>query len=147
METLDTLSLELGSIDRYLSRRSFLKIVVYAAAPLRVALEGDDREFLRKVASTLLPPDALARTGIDVVANIEHLLDRGSAEHRAKVLRLLTWSRRVSFLYGGHQVAGRARSSRFVLAQKMSKALSALCLVAFWGDERALQLIETEARR
>jgi hypothetical protein len=148
MEAFDPLSVELDSIERHLSRRRFLKIVVFAAAPLRFALDGDDREFLRKVAATLIPPEALSRTGIDVIANIEHLLQRGSAEHRAKILRLLTWSRRVSFIYGGENVARRARDSRFVLAQKMSKALSALCLVSFWGDERALRLIESgEAQR
>jgi hypothetical protein len=148
VETFDSLFVELDSIDRHLSRRKFFKIVVLAAAPLRLALDGGDREFLRKVATTLIPPEAFSRTGIDVIANVEHLLQRGSAEHRAKILRLLTWSRRVSFIYGGENVARRARASRFVLARKMSKALSALCLVAFWGDERALQLIESgEARR
>jgi hypothetical protein len=142
MEPFNSLFVELDSIDRHLSRRKFLKIVVFAA-PLRLALDGGDREFLRKVAATLIPPEAVSRTGIDVIANVEHLLQRGSAEHRAKILRLLTWSRRVSFIYGGENVARRARDSRFVLARKMSKALAALCLVAFWGDERALQLIES----
>jgi hypothetical protein len=148
METYDSFLMELDSIDRHLSRRKFLKILVLAATPLRLALDGGDREFLRKVAATLILPEALSRTGIDVIANVEHLLQRGSAEHRAKVLRLLTWSRRVSFLYGGENVARRARDSRFVLIQKLSKALSALCLVSFWGDERSLQLIEPqEAKR
>ncbi len=142
MELFDTLAAELESIDRHLSRRRFLKIVVYASVPMHLTLDKGDLEFLRKVALTLIPGNALTRTGIDVVANIEHLLQRGSAEHRAKIMRLLTWSRRVSFLYGGEQVAHRARTSRFVLAQKMSKALSALCLVSFWGDERSLLLIE-----
>jgi hypothetical protein len=148
METNDSLLLELDSIDRHLSRRKFLKILVLAATPVRLALDGGDREFLRKVAATLIIPEALSRTGIDVIANVEHLLERGSAEHRAKVLRLLTWARRVSFLYGGENVARRGRDSRFVLIQKLSKALSALCLVCFWGDERSLQLIEPlEAQR
>ena len=144
METIETLFVELDSIERHLSRRKFLKIVVFAAAPIRLTLDGGDRDFLRKVAATLIPHEALSRTGVDVIANIEHLLERGSAEHRAKIMRLLTWSRRVSFIYGGEKVARRARDSRFVLAQKMSKALSALCLVSFWGDERALQLIESQ---
>jgi hypothetical protein len=142
MEQFDTLAAELESIDRHLSRRRFLKIVVYASVPAHMTLDKGDLEFIRKVAMTLIPDDALARTGIDVVANLEHILQRGSAEHRAKIMRLLTWSRRVSFLYGGEQVAHRARTSRFVLAQKMSKALSTLCLVSFWGDERSLLLIE-----
>jgi hypothetical protein len=142
MELFDTLAVELASIDRHLSRRRFLKIVVYASVPMHLTLNKGDLEFIRKVASTLIPGDALALTGIDVVANLDHILQRGSAEHRAKIMRLLTWSRRLSFLYGGEQVAHRARTSRFVLAQKMSKALSALCLVSFWGDERSLPLIE-----
>jgi len=147
METYDSLLVELDSLDRHLSRRKFLKILVFAATPLRLALEGGDREFLRKVAATLISPEALSRTGIDVIANVEHLLLRGSAEHRAKVLRLLTWSRRISFIYGGENVARRARESRFVLVQKLSRALSALCLVSFWGDERSLQLIESQEAR
>jgi hypothetical protein len=143
MDIYDTLYAELDSIERHLSRRRFLKVVVYAAVPLHLALDGGDRDFLGKVAATLLPPEAISSTGINLAVNIEYLLNRGGAEHRAKVMRLVTWSRRVSFLYGGHQVARRASTSRFVLIQKMSKALSALCLVAFWGDERALQLIES----
>jgi hypothetical protein len=144
METYDSVLLELDSIDRHLSRRKFLKILVLVATPVRLALDSGDREFLRKLAATLIIPEALSHTGIDVIANVEHLLERGSAEHRAKVLRLLTWARRVSFLYGGENVARRGRDSRFVLIQKLSKALSALCLVSFWGDERSLQLIEPQ---
>src|SRR5262245_2558409 len=133
METYDSLLVELDSLDRHLSRRKFLKILVFAATPLRLALEGGDREFLRKVAATLISPEALSRTGIDVIANVEHLLLRGSAEHRAKVLRLLTWSRRVSFIYGGENVARGARNSRLVLARKMSKAVSAALRVSVGG--------------
>ena len=107
-----------------------------------MGLGADNRRFLRRVARTLIPDEALARTGIDVVANVEHLLNQGSAEHRAKVLRLLTWAERISFVYGGEKCAIRARGSRFVLVQKMAKALSSLCLVAFWADERALVLID-----
>jgi hypothetical protein len=142
MDIYDTLNAELDSIDRYLSRRGFLKLVVFASVPLHVTLDGGDREFLRKVAATLIPSEAFSRTGIDISANIEYLLARGSVEHRAKVMRLLTWSRRISFLYDGQNIARRAGTSRFVLIRKMSKALSALCLAAFWGDDRALQLIE-----
>jgi hypothetical protein len=142
MELYDTLTAELDSIDRHLSRRKFLKIVFYGSVPLHINLGSGDQEFLRKVAATLIPAEAVSQTGIDVVANIEHLLQRGSAGHRTKITRLLVWAQRISFLYGGGQVAQRARTSRFVLVQKMSKALSTLCLVAFWGDERALRLIE-----
>lgn len=142
MELFDILAAEIESIDRHLSRRRFLKIVIYASVPMQVTIDEGDLKFLRKVAMTLIPDDALARTGIDVMANIEHILQRGSSEHRAKIMRLLTWSRRVSLFYGGEQVAHRARTSRFVLVQKMSKALSALCMISFWGDERSLLLIE-----
>jgi hypothetical protein len=142
MELYDTLTTELDSIDRHLSRRKFLKVVFYSSVPLQINLKSGDQEFLRKVAATLIPPGALSQTGIDVVANIEHLLQRGSAGHRTKIVRLLGWAQRISFLYGGEKIALRARTSRFVLVQKMSKALSTLCLVAFWGDERALRLIE-----
>ena len=143
MEPFNILSIELESIERHLSRRRFLKLLVLAAVPLRFSLDRDDREFLRKVAATLIPAEAFSRTDIDVIANIERLLSRGSAEHRAKILRLITWSQRISFIYGRENIARRALSSRFVLPQKMSKALSTLCLVAFWGDERALDLIES----
>jgi hypothetical protein len=140
MEPLETLALEIASIERQLSRRTFLKLAALAAVP-HPALDKGDLNFLRGVAATLISPEALARTGIDVLANIDHLLVRGSAEHRAKVMRLVAWARRISFIYGGENVAIRTRTSRFVLVQRMGKALSSLCLVAFWADERALQLI------
>ncbi|MGH9838819.1 MAG: hypothetical protein ACREEM_08555, partial [Blastocatellia bacterium] len=133
---------------RQLSRRAFFWRAAVGGAMVRGGLAAGDREFLDAVAKTLIPAAALQQSGVDVVANIEHILARGSAEHRAKVFRLVAWARRVSFLYGGEQVALRARTSRFVLAQKMSRALSALCLVAFWGDERTLALIDaSEATR
>jgi hypothetical protein len=140
MESLEALALEIDSIDRQVSRRAFLKLAALAVLP-HPALDDGDRKFLGGVAATLIPAEAVARTGIDVLANIEHLLTRGSAEHRVKVMRLVAWARRISFVYGGENVAIRTRTSRFVLVQKMGKALSSLCLVAFWGDERALQLI------
>jgi hypothetical protein len=146
MESLEMITLEIDSLDRLLSRRTFLSYTAMAAAAPRLILDQGDRDFLRKVAATLIPAQALSATGIDVVANIDKLMARGSAEHRAKVLRLLSWARRVSFLYGGEQIAVRARGSRFALVQKMGKALSALCLVAFWGDERAMRLIATPER-
>lgn len=146
MEALETITLEIDSLERQLNRRAFLRYAALVAVTPRLALEQDDREFLRKVAATLIPAEALTRTGIEVVANIDRLLARGSAEHRAKVLRLVAWARRVSFLYGGEQIALRARTSRFTLVQKLGKALSALCLVAFWGDERALRLIAAPER-
>lgn len=143
MEPLEIISQEIASLDRHLSRRTFFAHALFAVAFTPLVLNPNDKEFLGKVARTLIPAAALQQTGIDVVANIEYLLARSSAAHRAKVLRLLAWAKRVSFLYGNEQVAIRARSSRFVLVQKMSKALSALCLVAFWGDERALPLLHS----
>ncbi len=141
MNDLEILAADLDAFDRHLSRRSFLKYAALIAVIPSLELDLNDRTFLRKIAETVIAPSALRQTGIDVVINIEHLLSRGSGEHRAKVFRLLAWARRVSFLYGGEKVAVRARDSRFTLIQKMSKALSSLCLVAFWGDERAMVLI------
>jgi hypothetical protein len=146
MESLEIVTLEIDSLDRLLSRRTFLGYAAMLAAAPRLALDQGDRDFLRKVAATLIPAQGVSATGIDVVANIDRLLARGSAEHRTKVLRLVSWARRVSFLYGGEQVAVRSRGSRFALVQKMGKALSALCLVAFWGDERAMNLIAIPER-
>lgn len=146
MESMEMITLEIDSLDRLLSRRTFLSYAAMLAAAPRLTLDQGDRDFLRKVAATLIPAQALSATGIDVVANIDRLLARGSAEHRTKVLRLVSWARRVSFLYGSEQVAVRSRGSRFALVQKMGKALSALCLVAFWGDERAMNLIAMPER-
>jgi hypothetical protein len=101
---------------------------------------GPERRFLEEVAGVLIP--AAAGTGIDVVANIEHMLTQASADHRERIVQLVTWSRRVSWLYGGTRMPLRARRSRFVLIQKLAHALSALCLVAFWGDESALGMAE-----
>ena len=142
MEPLEIVTQEIDSFERQIGRRRFLGYAALVAVTPHAELEGGDRDFLRKVAATLIPRQAVAETGIDVVANIDRLLARGSAEHRAKVRRLIVWTRRVSFLYGGENVAIRARDSRFALMQKMSKAVSSLCLVAFWGDERAMRLIE-----
>ena len=141
MESFEVFTQQLDDFDRHLSRRAFFLHAALAVPLTQGALAADDRTFLAQVAQTLIPAEALRQSGVDVVTNVEHILARGSAEHRAKVRRLLAWARRVSFLYGGEQVALRARNSRFVLVQKMSRALSALCLVAFWGDERTLALL------
>lgn len=141
MEAFDQFTPQLEAFDRHLSRRAFFLHTVAAVGFTSATLAADDRAFLDQVARTLIPAEVMRQSGVDVVANIEHILARGSAEHRAKIRRLLVWARRVSFLYGGEQVALRARKSRFALVQKMSRALSALCLVAFWGDERTLALL------
>ena len=144
MESFAAFTQQLDGFDQQLSRRAFFLHALVAVSFTKGALSVDDRAFLDKVARTLIPADVLRQSDVDVVANIEHILARGSAEHRAKVRRLVAWARRVSFLYGGEQVALRARTSRFVLVQKMSRALSALCLVAFWGDERTLALLDSK---
>lgn len=142
MESLKNIVREITAFENQLSRRGFLKVAAMMVVVPGISLEKDDREFLQRVAATLLPAEALKATGIDVAANVEHLLKQGSREHRQKVLRFLTWSRRASLLYGGDRVAINARGSRFVLARKMGRTLSSLCLIAFWADERALGLID-----
>lgn len=146
MEPLVAVVSEVESVERHLSRRGFLAFALFAAVAPRLDFGRKEKEFVRRVAATLIPAEALRETGIDVLANVEHMLARGSADQRRKVLRLLAWARRVSFLYGGDRVALGARGSRFELVQKMGKALSSLCLVAFWGDERALALIDLPGR-
>lgn len=108
---------------------------------------GAERRFLEDVARVLLPPAAAAGTDIDVVVNIEHMLTQASADHRERVVQLVRWSRRLSWVYGGTRMPLRARRSRFVLIQKLAYALSALCLVAFWGDEGALRMAEQPPAR
>ena len=110
-----------------------------AAAP--TSRSTYDRAFLAAVARTLIAADALQATGIDVLANVDHLLARASATHRAAVLRALAWARRLSFVYGGERFAIETRASRFVVIRRLGRLVSSLCLLAFWGDERALPLL------
>jgi hypothetical protein len=105
-------------------------------------LSRPERRFLEEIAHLLIPTIATVGAEIDVVANIEHMLTQASADQRARLIQLVKWSRRVSCLYGGIRMPLRARKSRFVLIQKLAHALSALCLVAFWGDEGALRMAE-----
>jgi hypothetical protein len=107
----------------------------------------EDRRFLNAIARVLIPAPALRDTGIDVLANIEHMLGRASIEHRTQARRIVGWARRISFLYGGEQMPLRARRSRFVVVQKLAHAVSSLCLVAFWADEAALTVIEPSIAR
>lgn len=141
MQPLEEIVQEITAFENQLSRRSFLKSAAFLVAIPGVGLEVDDRKFVDRVAVNLLPADALQSTGISVAENIAYLLDQGSAEHREKVLRFLSWSQRASILYGGDKVALNARGSRFMLVRKMGRTLSSLCLIAFWADERALKLI------
>lgn len=144
MQPLDHVLIEIDGLDRYLSRRGFLK----AAALLPVLPRGfsaDDRRFLEGAARVVLPSSATNATGVDVVANIEHLLARANADHRARVMRALGWARRISFLYGGAAMPLRARGSHFFIVRRLARAVSVMCLVAFWGDERTLSLIDDPA--
>jgi hypothetical protein len=134
---------EINSFENHLSRRTFLAMAFLMFVFPRISLGEEDYDFLRRVAATLIPPEAIRSTGIDVSANVNYLLQQGSVEHRRKVLRFLSWSRRASVLYGGDRVAINARGSRFILARKMGRTLSSLCLIAFWADERALKLINS----
>ena len=123
MQALEIIVQQISSIQRQLSRRSFLKMATFAVVVSGVSLEDEESDFLRRVAATLIPMQALESTGIDVVANINQLLKQGSAGHRKKVLRLLASARRASFFYGGDKVAMCAQGSRFMLVRKRGKAL------------------------
>ena len=142
MPPLDQILQEITSFENQLSRRSFIKSAAFLVAAPGIELQLDDRKFLDRVAATLLPADVLKHTGISVADNVAYLLNQGSADHRAKVLRFLSWSQRASIIYGGDKVAINARGSRFMLVRKMGRTLSSLCLIAFWADERAMKLID-----
>lgn len=139
---LENIVQEIATFENQLSRRSFLGAASLIVIVPGISLHHDDHAFLRRVAATLIPAKAIRMTGIDVGENVDYLLRQGSAGHRKKVLRFIAWSRRAALLYGGDQVAINARGSRFILVRKMGRILSALCLVAFWADERAVRLID-----
>jgi hypothetical protein len=142
MTGIETVLTEIDAVGRHLNRRTFLKSVAAAFVVPRGAIDADDERFFRGVAATLVPASFLYRSGIDPVENLRHLLQRTRADHRERIGRLITALRRVSFLYGGEQVAVRGRASRFVLMQKASRALASLCLLCVWGDPRALTLVD-----
>lgn len=144
MTPLEQILQEVTAFENQLSRRSFIKAAALLVAAPNITLANDDRQFLDRVAATLIPTNALHTTGIKVSENVAHLLSQGSAEHRQKVLRFLSWSQRASILYGGEKVAINARGSRFMLARKMGRTLSSLCVIAFWADERAMKLIDNQ---
>lgn len=144
MHPIDHVLLEMDALDRHLNRRSFLK----AAALLPVLPRGfsaDDRRFLDEAARAVIPAAVLQTARVDIVGNVEHLLSRTNADHRARVLRALGWARRISFLYGGGAMPVRARGSRFFIVRRLARVVSVVCLVAFWGDERTLVLIDNPA--
>ena len=143
MAPLEQILQEITAFENQLSRRSFIKAALLLVALPNNNLGKDERQFLDRVAATLIPADALQTTGIKISENVAHLLKQGSPEHREKVMRFLSWTQRVSFLYGGDKVAINARGSRFTLARKMGRTLSSLCVIAFWADERAMKLIDS----
>lgn len=142
MSSLDQILQEISAFENQLNRRTFIKSAAFLVAAPNIDLQLDDRKFLDRVAATLLPAKALETTGISVADNVAYLLNQGSTDHRAKVLRFLSWSQRASIIYGGEKVAINARGSRFMLVRKMGRTLSSLCLIAFWADERAMNLID-----
>ena len=147
MSSLDQILQEITAFESHFSRRSFIKTAALLTVVPNVELQVDDRKFLDRVAATLLPATAFQSTGISVAENVDYLLSQGSAEHRAKVMRFLSWSQRAAILYGGERVAINARGSRFMLVRKMGRTLSSLCLIAFWADERAMKLISVTENR
>jgi hypothetical protein len=144
MEPLDHVVLEIDGLERYLSRRGFLKAAALFPIVSRT-LSTDDRRFLAGAARAVIPAAALESVAVDVLANIEHLLERANADHRARALRAIAWARRISFFYGGEAMPLRARDSRFFVVRRLARAVSVVCLVAFWGDERTLSLIDMPA--
>lgn len=141
MEPLEQILQEISAFETQLNRRRFISAALLIAVVPTVSLGKDDQQFLNAVAATLIPSTALQSTGINVAENVDHLLRSGSADHRRKVTRFLAWAQRAAILYGGEKVALNARGSRFMLVRKMGRTLSSLCLIAFWADERALNLI------
>ena len=142
MEPLEQILQEIKAFETQLSRRTFIGAALLIAVASEVSLAKDDQRFIDAVAATLIPSTALQNTGIRVSENVDHLLRSGSIDHRRRVTRFIAWSQRASILYGGEKVALNARGSRFMLVRKMGRALSSLCLIAFWADERALKLID-----
>jgi hypothetical protein len=147
MTGIETVLTEIDAVGRDLNRRTFLKGVAAAFVMPSGALAEDDERFFRRVTATLLPDIDLRRTGIDPVENLRHLLERTRADHRQRIGVLITGVRRVSFFYGGEQVALRGRMSRFVLIQKASRALASLCLLCVWGDPRSFALVDDPGGR
>jgi len=107
----------------------------------RLTFSARERRFLELAAATLIPSAATSATGIDVLMNLERMLSHASTHHRRRVVRLVAWSYRVSWLYGGRCMPIQARRSRFISIQRLAHALSSLCLIAFWGDQAARKIV------
>jgi hypothetical protein len=116
------------------------------AATSGCRLSPSDGRFLRAITRVLVTPATYDNTRIDIVANLERLLERANEGNRANVLRLVKWCRRIAFFYGGPLLPARAARSRLVAIQRLARALSSLCLLAFWGDDAALTLIGSPER-
>ena len=142
MTGIETVLTEIDAVGRDLNRRTFLKAAAVAFVIPSGSLDDDDERFFKRVTATLIPESALRRTCIDPVENLRHLLHRTGSDHRQRIGRLITTLRRLSFLYGGDDVAIRGRHSRFVLMQKASRALASLCLLCVWGDPRSFALVD-----
>ena len=147
MTGIETVLAEIDAIGRDLNRRTFLKGVAATFVVPSAPFGEDDERFFRRVTGTLITTSDLRRTGIDPVENLRHLLARTQAGHRQRISRLISGVRRVSFLYGGEQVALRGRTSRFVLMQKASRALASLCMLCVWGDPRSFALVDDPVHR
>jgi hypothetical protein len=115
-----------------------------ATSPPRLS-EADGR-FLRAVTRSLVTPAAYDAAHIDIVANLERVMERANDANRANVLRLVRWCRRIALVYGGPLLPARGAGSSVVAVQRLARALSSLCLLAFWGDEAAHALIESPER-
>jgi hypothetical protein len=105
-------------------------------------LSKADRRFLNDISRTLIPPSALRAVDIDVAVNVDRMIERATPRHQVNVCRLIRWSRRLSMFYGGASMPRRAAGSRLVPVQKIARAITSLCLVAFWGDDHAHALIQ-----
>ena len=116
------------------------------AATASRSLSPADGRFLEAVTRALVTPVTYDSAQIDIVANVERLLGRANENNRTNVLRLVKWCRRIAFFYGGPLLPARAACSRFIAIQRLARALSSLCLLAFWGDDAALALINSPDR-
>src|SRR5262245_49526597 len=100
----------------------------------RMRLSQRERRFLASAAGTVIPVLATDVTGIDVLANIESMLEHSSADHRWRVVQIVRWSYRASWLYGGVHMPMVARRSRLIPVRRLAHALASICLLAFWDD-------------
>lgn len=72
MAPLEQILQEITAFENQLSRRSFIKAALLLVALPNTNLGKDERQFLDRVAATLIPADALQTTGIKVSENVAH---------------------------------------------------------------------------